>query len=112
MQSERIEQRALNKGEKRGHLRCVQHEFPVLSPLLVRRGDDNVRVPAALGSERNDPLGVARDHAPATEGALDLFRGRDFAEVEEDLYAQRFRAEEVCVDGNRQGTQAAGWVQE
>jgi hypothetical protein len=71
-----------------------------------------VGVPGTLGNKRDGSLGIARGHAPATEDVLDLFRGRDFAEVEEYLYAQRFRAEDVCVDGKRQGTQAAGWVQE
>jgi hypothetical protein len=87
MQSERIEQRALNKPEKRGQLCAIQQEFPVVTPFVACSGEGDVRVPGALGSERNGSLGVARCHAPATEDTLNLFRGRDLAEVEEHLCA-------------------------
>jgi hypothetical protein len=48
MQSERIEQRALNKDEKRSYLRSVQHELPVHSTFLVSHLEDGTRIGAGV----------------------------------------------------------------
>ncbi len=114
-----VKKRALHECEQRGHLRVVKYE-PVRTrvgvSVGVRRGrrrgsegEEDVRVPGALCDV---PLGVARGHAPAAQDALDLLRGRDFAEVEEDLCAQGLHAQDLGVDRERERTQAAGGVQE
>ena len=71
-----------------------------------------MRVPSALGDERNLPIGIACGHAPAAKYTLDLLRGRDLTEVEKHLCAQWFRAEYLGVGCQCEGAQAAGGVQE
>jgi hypothetical protein len=127
VQSERLEQRALHKRQEPSHLRGVQQKFPIIFSPFVRsrgdgtragdracvwvwfcRGEGDVRIPGALGNERNLSLGITRSHAPAAEYALDLLRRRDLANVEENLLAQQVSAEELCVGGEGEAAQASG----
>jgi hypothetical protein len=102
MQSERIEQRALDKHQQRGRLRAIQDKLLIfsLSRLLVHRpiegthvggfccvgrGKGDVRVPGALSEGCDVPVLVARSHAPTTKDGLYLIGRRDLAKEEEHL---------------------------